>query len=308
MTASMPQAKPSAYPHLCDAARAIIESDSATRILFTKKAHWIGYTQANLILGGMREMLEAPQVDRMECLAILGETNNGKTRILRRFMDTCAPKTRTSGTGSEWSVIAIQAPPVADEKRLYTTILRQVGGLGTSNQTRASIFQATITTLGNLGTRMLVIDEIHHLISGSTNQHRTCLTALKYLANELQLSIVVAGISTAHYVLGTIDPQLENRFKPILLPHWKDGPEFRRLLASIETLLPLKEPSELQRPDMAKRLSNLIDGKIGELMSLLTAAAIEAIKTGKERIDGDTITKVQGLAPAYRKASLKDGL
>jgi hypothetical protein len=283
------------------------DADPKTRIHFIKQTHWIGYTTANIILGRMQEMLDAPQVDRAECLVILGETNNGKTRILRRFMETYTPTERTDGTGSEWPVVAIQAPPAADEKRLYTAILSRVGGLGASLRTRTALFQAATTTLSNIGTRMLIIDEIHHLISGSTNQHRVCLNALKYLANELRLSIVVAGITSARYTLGTLDPQLENRFKPMALERWKDGKEFRRLLASIETLLPLKEPSELHRPEMAKRLVELMDGKIGELVTIVNAAAIEAIRAGKERIDMELITKVQVIAPAYRRRDLQEG-
>jgi hypothetical protein len=278
------------------------------RIRFIKESHWVGYAQADHILARMKELLEAPRIDRPECLVILGDTNNGKTSIVQRFAKSIVPIEREDRSGSEWPVVTIQAPPVADEKRLYTAILHRVGGLGSSLRTRESLFNATITTLSGIGTRMLVIDEIHHLISGSTNQHRVCLNALKYLANELRLSIVVAGISSAHYALGVIDPQLENRFKPIKLPRWTDGVNFRRLLASIEMLLPLEKPSILQKPSMAKRLASLSDGKIGELMTILVAATIEAIRSGKEQIDEGLIQQVQELAPAYRRATIQSDL
>ncbi|GLH74900.1 transposase [Geothrix limicola] len=296
------------YPHLGDAARAVIDAGLEARIRFIKETHWIGYAQADLILARMKELLDAPRVDRPECLVILGDTNNGKTSILQRFANSQVRIERGDGSGSEWPVVTIQAPPVADEKRLYTAILHRVGGLGASLRTRSALFTATITTLSGIGTRMLVIDEIHHLISGSTNQHRICLNALKYLANELRLSIVVAGISDAHYSLGVIDPQLENRFKPMQLPRWIDGVNFRRLLASIEMILPLKKPSILQRPVMAKRLAILSDGKIGELLTILVAATVEAIRSGKECIDEGVITQIQDIAPAYRRRTLRDDL
>ncbi len=307
MTTARDLNEPTPYPHLGDAARAVIDAGPDARIRFIKETHWIGYAQADLIIARMKELLDAPHIDRPECLVILGDTNNGKTSIIQRFAKSVVPIEREDGGGSEWPVVTIQAPPVADEKRLYMAILHKVGGLGASLRTRASLFNATITTLSGIGTRMLVIDEIHHLISGSTNQHRVCLNALKYLANELRLSIVVAGISSAHYALGVIDPQLENRFKPMKLPRWTDGTNFRRLLASIEMLLPLKNPSVLQKPALAKRLAELSDGKIGELMTILIAATTEAIRSGKEQIDEGLILQVQELAPAYRRRTMQDG-
>jgi hypothetical protein len=255
----------------------------------------------------MEDILNSPRVDRMESIVILGDTNNGKTKVVKKFHERHGPRESPDGTGSEAPVVLLQAPPVADEKRLYQAILNQTGGLGTSYTTKAALCGVVLDRLPNMGTRMLIIDEIHHLIAGSTNQHRNCLTALKYLANELQISMVVAGISTAHYALSTIDPQLENRFKPIKLPRWKPGQEFDRLLASIERILPLREPSNLQRPPLARLLVDLIDGKIGELFTLLTAAMVEAIRTGHERIDEGIITKVQDIAPARRKGAVLDG-
>lgn len=297
----------SKYPHLCQSAAEVADCDFLTRMRYVKRSHWIGYTQAMVILNRIDEMLLAPRVDRMDSMVILAETNNGKTSLLKKAYERHSPRELADGTGSESPIILIQAPPVADEKRLYTAILNKAGGLGTSSSTKTALCGIVTNRLEAMGTRMLMIDEIHHLIAGSTTQHRNCMNVLKYLANELQLSVVVAGISTAHYALATIDPQLENRFKPAKLPRWKPGPEFNRLLASIETIIPLRKPSGLQRPSMANLLAGLIDGKIGELFTLLAAAAAEAIKSEKELIDEGIIAKVQDIAPTRRKGTLNDG-
>jgi hypothetical protein len=73
-------------------------------------------------------------------------------------------------------------------------------------------------------------------------------------------------------------------------------------------LLPLKKPSMLQKPVLAKRLAELSDGKIGELLTVLIAATVEAIRSGKEQIDEGMILQVQELAPAYRRRTMQDGL
>jgi hypothetical protein len=58
---------------------------------------------------------------------------------------------------------------------------------------------------------------------------------------------------------------------------------------------------------MAKRLAELSDGKIGELLTILIAATAEAIRSGKEQIDESLILRVQELAPAYRRRTMQDG-
>jgi len=63
--------------------------------------------------------------------------------------------------------------------------------------------------------------------------------------------------------------QLENRFEPFLLPAWEDGPEFGRLLASFEAVLPLCEPSGLGGPAMRAHILRRSEGTIGEVAALL---------------------------------------
>ena len=44
-----------------------------------------------------------------------------------------------------------------------------------------------------LAPRLLIIDEIQHVLAGSMNRQRTFLNVLKYLGNELQVPIVAVG-------------------------------------------------------------------------------------------------------------------
>lgn len=48
-----------------------------------------------------------------------------------------------------------------------------------------------------LAPRMLVVDEVHHLLAGSYREHRASLNLLKDLANDLRLSIVAVGTDDA---------------------------------------------------------------------------------------------------------------
>src|SRR2546423_1765777 len=70
--------------------------------------------------------------------------------------------------------------------------------------------------------RMLIIDEIHHVLAGSLLQQHNFLNTIKHLSNELQIPIVGVGTREAFNALQT-DPQLANRFEPVFLPRWTIG-------------------------------------------------------------------------------------
>ena len=62
-----------------------------------------------------------------------------------------------------------------------------------------------------LSVRMLVLDEIHNILVGSTLKQKQFLNTLKFLSNELQIPIVAAGTKDALQVTRT-DDQIANRF------------------------------------------------------------------------------------------------
>jgi hypothetical protein len=67
--------------------------------------------------------------------------------------------------------------------------------------------------------RLLAIDEIHHLLACTPREQRAALNILKYLSNQLRVSIVALGISEALHVMRT-DPQIASRFESCALPSW----------------------------------------------------------------------------------------
>ena len=79
--------------------------------------------------------------------------------------------------------------------------------------------------------RVLVIDELHNLLSGRADRRREFLSLLRFLGNELRIPLVGAGTREADLAFRS-DDQLENRFAPFPLPRWEPGPEACSLLAS----------------------------------------------------------------------------
>jgi hypothetical protein len=147
---------------------------------------------------------------------------------------------------------------------------------------------------------LLLIDEIHNLLSGSQLLQRRMLNLLRWIGNELQIPIVGAGTAEALHAIRS-DDQLINRFEPVALPPWKDGEEYRQLLRSLEALLPLRAPSHLDHPTLAGKILLSSEGILGEIVTIVTRAAVHAVKTGAEHISPKMIESTGFLSPSQRR-------
>ena len=63
---------------------------------------------------------------------------------------------------------------------------------------------------------MIMIDELHNILAGANKQQLELLNMLRYLGNELKVPLVCFGTKDAYLAIQR-DPQLENRFEPIVL-------------------------------------------------------------------------------------------
>lgn len=289
--------------HLNESALKLLELTNSERVERIRSPRWIGYPQAKAILSKLEDLLVYPQSHRMPNLLLVGDTNNGKTMLVQRFCTQHPPDDNPSGNGIHVPVLYVQAPPIPDEGRFYNAILELLfAPYKPNDRVDKKQFQA-IKLLKYIGLRVLIIDEIHHILAGNLNRQRAFLNVLKYLGNELQVSIVAVGTRDAFRALQT-DPQLANRFEPALLPRWEFDTDFLRLLASFERMLPLHEPSELHDTSVATKLFSMSEGYIGELSRLLASAAECAIQTGRERIDVLVLDKIDWVSPSERRRQI----
>lgn len=227
--------------HLNDAARALLALPDEERILKIRSERWIGYPRAKSILARLEELVAHPRTHRMPNLLLVGDTNNGKTMLARRFVQAHPARDNPAGDNVLAPVILVQAPPVPDEGRFYNAILELLfAPYRPGERVDKKQFQV-MKLLRYVELKVLVIDEIHHILAGNLNRQRAFLNVLKYLGNELQISIVGVGTRDAFRAIQT-DPQLANRFEPIVLPRWEPDNDFLRLLASFERMLPLRPP------------------------------------------------------------------
>ena len=284
-----------------------LELSDEERIKLIRSERWIRYTKAKDILDKLNELLAYPKRHRMPNLLIVGDTNNGKTMIASRFQQLHPVDENVDGDAIIFPVMLVQAPPEPDEGRFYDKILRKLSApFKEKDPPNKKLFQV-LTISERIKLKMLIIDEIQDIIAGSLRNQHKLRNAIKQLGNELQIPIVGVGTQEAFNAIQT-DPQLANRFVPVFLPRWEIGdgvkPEknpYLQLLASFEYTLPLKRPSNLTESRVALKLLNMSEGLIGELSSVLTEAAVQAIRMKKERIDMKVLGDINFIPPADRK-------
>ena len=280
------------FEHLSFESREEAHLPSEERIRRIQAERWIGYDRAETILGRLDELLQYPQRDRMPCLLLHAATGMGKTKLLRKFRRTHPPVFDPTVGVQKMQIVAMQMPPEPDEKSFYTQLLSSLDAPARTSMNVHQMRHIVLDLLGFVGTRMLIIDEVHTLLASTYRQQRVLLNTLRYLANELRIPLVCAGTSDAKIAL-TTDEQLADRFEAYDLPLWQNDEAFMRLLVSFQLTFPLRRSSDLTSPASRRVLLDRTHGVTVRIVRLLEALAVDAVKTGKEQIDLDSLSNLR---------------
>lgn len=192
-------------------------------------------------------------------------------------------------------------------KRFYSALLHALNHPSPRRRQVADLEFAALRLMQATQVRMLVIDELHNLLAGSTRAQGEFLNLLRFLGNELRIPIIGVGTEDAYRAIRS-DDQLENRFCPFVLPRWQSGPELLSLLASFAASFPLRQPSPIASEEIANYLLARTEGTIGEMAMLLGRAAIAAIDNKEESINTRTLALADYDSPTERRRTCERGI
>jgi type II secretory pathway predicted ATPase ExeA len=289
-----------AYPHLHPSAQSWADEPASERIRRIRTDRWIEYARAESALEKMEDLLAYPQRMRMPNLLLVGPTNNGKTMIVEKFRREHPQKLFGTGYVALVPVLKIQMPAGPDEYRFLTAIAETLA-MDRKTSSRLAVLQSQVLeAMRRKQTRMLVVDELHNILSGTPPQQRRLLNLIRWLGNELQIPLIGVGTVEALRAVQS-DDQLANRFEPFALPLWSDDDDFRRLLNTLEAVLPLRKRSDLDDPALANRIYAAGEGILGEIIAIVMQAAVEAVRSGSERITVRTIEAASFIRPSERR-------
>ena len=257
----------------------------------------------------LTDLLNRPRKLRPECLLIVGDSNMGKTTIIHEFTKQHYTKTVNDIDMELLSVkkpvLTILAPAKANVKELYINILNHFFVPFRPTDPEAKLRNQAVHLMRKYETKMLIIDEIHNCLTGSTKLLSEVMNTLKNLSNDLSLNIVGVGTREAVTILHT-DAQYASRFDVAMLPKWELNQDFLRLLLSYVRLLPLKKRSNLASQRLATLIFEISGGNFGDLNRLLIECAKEAILQGNEEITEEIVHKFKWLKPTEGMRNIRN--
>ena len=142
------------------------------------------------------------------------------------------------------------------ERRFFAQLLAAAGAPRSSRcGTSSNSSKPALRVLRTIGVKVLVIDEAHNILAGPQREQRIILNTLRFLSNELSLSLVCLGVGDAREAISG-DVQLARRIDEMQLHRWAANEEFETLIASILRNLPLRNPTLLTRARLASNLAD----------------------------------------------------
>jgi hypothetical protein len=187
---------------------------------------------------------------------------------------------RRTAPGPFLPVVYVTVPPAATPKVLAAEFARFLGLPLPRSLNQVNITNAVCDVLNQLGTDLVLVDEIHHL-NLATRGGAESSDQLKYLAERLPATFIYAGIDVEHTGLfsGVRGRQIAGRFSSIATQPFAYGTRTQReqwaaLVSTLEQALPLHRHRTGTLLRHAAYLHERTGGVIGSLSHLIREAAI----------------------------------
>ncbi len=270
------------FEHLTVATAELLNLSNDLRTREIQSERWVHYPRAKAALVALGRLTAHPRTTRMPSLAIYGDSGMGKTMLMQRFCDDHPPLLDQRKGIERQQVLPIQLAGRPGERQLFAQILHAVGVNQGLRANSVDMQFTVVRLLKAIGLQVLVIDEVHNILAGSAREQRIVLNTLRYLSNELNISLVCFGVTDAREAISG-DAQLARRFDELTLTRWSSTPAFEELMISILRNLPLREPSVLSALSL-RRILQITDGLTARIFRLMNDLAIAAIESGTEKI------------------------
>lgn len=267
--------------HLTAGAAELLSQPNAHRIRAILAERWVHYPRAGHVLQILNRLLEHPRTTRMPSIAIYGDSGMGKTMIMEKFRRDHPPLFDSDAGVERTRVLALQMAGKPGERRLYAQILAALGSPQNPGATAVDLEQVALRLMLAVDVHVLVLDEFHNVLAGTFREQRIVLNTLRYLSNELKISLVCFGVNEAREAISG-DVQLARRFEEFPLARWAAEEGFEQLVLAILRNLPLRQPTVLSARTVRKTLQ-VTSGITAKVFRMLNELAIDAIETGAEK-------------------------
>ncbi|MEV1025009.1 TniB family NTP-binding protein [Streptomyces sp. NPDC050264] len=225
-------------------------------------------------------------------LLVSGPPTTGKTTTLQQLGRSfhLAERDRHSGRDEHLPVVFLSVPPAATPKMLVSELARFLDLPLTTTMNQARITDIVCAALHQLGTRLVLVDDVHLLNTRTRNGAETS-DQMKHLSERIPATFVYAGVAldSSPLLTGPRGAQLAGRFKTVRNPPLGHGSTAQRvawegLIKGMDEALRLNAHRTGALVRHAPYLHLRTGGRIGSLSALVREAAIAAILDGTEKI------------------------
>jgi type II secretory pathway predicted ATPase ExeA len=252
------------------------------RVRAIRSERWVSYPRVQKVTRILEQVLDHPRTTRMPSIAIFGDSGMGKTMLMQKFCTDHPPGFDAETEQYKTRVLALQMTSRPGERRFYAQILDALGAPQNPGARIVDLERSALNLLRVAQIQILVIDEVHNILSGSYREQRTMLNTLRFISNDLKASLLCFGVMEAREAIQG-DVQLARRFDVITLPRWSADEAFEELILAILRNQPMREKSVLT----AQALRHILvasDGITARIFRMMNTLAISAIETGQEKI------------------------
>ncbi|MBX4910903.1 MULTISPECIES: TniB family NTP-binding protein [Rhizobium] len=282
--------------HLLEHVRPYLDRDQEERIAYIRAPRWIGHHVAQASHRRLTELLKRPPSLRTQGLMLVGPYANGKTMIAERF---AVEHLRTAPEQKVWMV---QTREGAGLGHFYASILQALRAPGGDMWDVGRKAEQLDHLLASLKPKVLVLDEFHNALRGRARDVEAVFAFLRRIGRQYDISPVLIGeVAVCDFINAT--SEMASRFDLIAVPRWQYDETYFMLLDSLEAALPLAKSSDLSNEALARRIFDLSEGLIGEIVTVVTRAAIAAIRSGSERISKASISELRYVPISQRRNS-----
>ena len=288
--------------HLLEHVRPYLDRDQEERIAYIRAPRWIGHHAAQDSHRRLAELLLRPASLRTQGLMLVGPYANGKTMIAERF---AVEHLRTSPNQRVWIA---QTREGAGLGHFYASILQALRAPGGDMWNLGRKTEQLDHLLFNLKPRVLIFDEFHNALRGRARDVEAVFAFLRRIGRQYDISPVLIGeVAVCDFINAT--SEMASRFDLVPVPRWQYDENYLMLLDSLEAALPLAKSSDLSTETLARLIFSLSEGLIGEIVTIVTKAAVAAIRSGSERITKAGIDELHHVPVSQRRSrALRESL
>ncbi|BBY08937.1 TniB family NTP-binding protein [Mycobacterium noviomagense] len=253
-----------------------------TRIILARNAAQTATARRGLALSG------AAGLGKSTAALLIGKRHE-------KFM-----RTKTGRNDANYApVVYAVVPPGTTPKMMMLAFANWLGLVMRSKNTAQDITEQVVAVLRDLGTTLVIVDEVHNLKTNSSIGAEAA-SALKVFGERLDATFIYAGIDllTSDLFAGHMGRQIKARMIVHEMSPYCYGTQAHRddwveLVLGLESLLPLAKHREGSLEQHATYLYDRTGGSIGSLRALLSDAAIAAIQEGSEKIDRTLLDSIK---------------